>query len=526
MGRNKVGYLSLLAGAADVEVMVCGFDVGQQQNALAAGFTRRAGIEFDCAALFVGDNPDLGGRRFALASGARTWEEGDAREQCSRERARHAAKKRFHLQSFDLSIPSIDHAFARAGQQRLLTGSGLCYSLGLRCARRGSRVERWYLDFGLSEEQKEIKRTVREFAEGEIRPHVMEWDEAQHFPRDIVSKLAQMGLMGVTIPTEYGGAGLGYVDYAVVIEELARVDGSVAIIVAAHTSLCANHIFLAGSEEQKRKYLVPLARGQKLGCWSLTEPEAGSDAGGTRTTARLQGDTWVLNGSKTFTSNGSYADICVAMAVTDKNAQKHGISAFILEKGNPGFRPGKKENKLGLRASDTAEVIFEDCRIPKENCLGKIGHGFIDSLKVLDQGRISIAALAVGMAQGAFEASVSYAKQRKQFGKAIGTFQAIQWKLADMATEIDAARLLTYRAATLVDRGSRVTREASIAKLYAGEVAVKVANEAVQIYGGYGFIKDYPVEKYYRDVKLCTIGEGTSEIQRLVIARELLGRLP
>ncbi len=407
-----------------------------------------------------------------------------------------------------------------------MTGGDLYYSLGLR--RRAREIKwaaRWHLDFELTEEQKGIQKTVREFAENEIRPHIMEWDEAQHFPREIVSKLARLGLMGVTFPTEYGGAGLGYAEYAIVIEELARVDGSVAIIVAAHTSLCANHIFLAGSEEQKRKYLVPLARGEKLGCWSLTEPQAGSDAGGTRTTARLEGDTWVLSGSKTFTSNGSHANICVAMAVTDSAAKKHGISAFIVEKGTPGFHPGKKEDKLGLRASDTSEVVFEDCRIPKNNCLGQPGEGFIDSLRVLDRGRISIAALAVGMAQGAFEAAVSYAKQRKQFEKPIGSFQLVQGKLADMATEIDAARLLTYRAAALADRGGRVTREASMAKLYAGEVAVKVANEAVQIYGGYGFIKDYPAEKFYRDVKLCTIGEGTSEIQRIIIARELLGRL-
>lgn len=376
----------------------------------------------------------------------------------------------------------------------------------------------------LTEEQLEIKKTVRDFAEQEIRPHVMEWDEAQHFPREILNDLGRLGLMGVPYPIEYGGAGLGYVEYASVIEELARVDGSVGIIVAAHTSLCSGHIFIAGSEAQKRKYLIPLCKGELLGCWSLTEPQAGSDASGTRTTARLDGDAWVLNGSKTFTSNGTYADICVAMAVTNKSARKHGISAFIIERGTPGFRPGKKENKLGLRASDTAEVIFEDCRIPRENCLGEPGHGFIDSLKVLDKGRISIAALAIGMAQGAFEASVSYAKQRRQFGKAISEFQAIQWKLADMATEIDAARLLMLRAAGLADRGASVTREGAMAKLYSGEAAVRVANEAVQIHGGYGFIKDYPVEKYYRDVKLCTIGEGTSEIQRMVIARELLKR--
>ncbi len=378
------------------------------------------------------------------------------------------------------------------------------------------------MDFELTEEQKEIKRTVREFAEREIRPHVMEWDEAQHFPREVFPQLAQLGLMGVNFPPEYGGAGLGYVEFTIIIEELARVDGSVAISLAAHNSLCAGHIAEAGTEDQKRKYLVPLARGEKLGCWSLTEPQAGSDASGTRTTARLEGDVWVLNGSKTFTSNGTYADICVAMAMTDKTAHKHGISAFIIERGTPGFRSGKKENKMGLRASDTAEIIFEDCRIPKENCLGKPGEGFIDSLKVLDKGRISIAALAVGMAQGAFEASLRYAQQRQQFGKPIAEFEAIQWKLADMGTEIEAARLLTLRAAHHADQKRRVTRESAMAKLFAGEMAVRVANEAVQIHGGYGFIKDYPVEKFYRDVKLCTIGEGTSEIQRLVIARELL----
>ena len=378
------------------------------------------------------------------------------------------------------------------------------------------------MDFQFTEEQEEVRRSIREFAESEIRPHVMEWDESQHFPHEILPKLASLGVMGVTFPGEYGGAGLGYIEYSIIVEELARIDGSVSLIVAAHNSLCAGHIFIAGSEEQKRKYLAPLARGEKLGCWSLTEPQAGSDAGGTRTTARLEGDSWVLNGSKTFTSNGSYADICVVMAVTDKTAHKHGISAFIIEKGTPGFRPGKKENKLGFRASDTAEVIFEDCRIPRENCLGEPGEGFVDSLRVLDRGRISIAALAVGMAQGAYEASLSYAKQRRQFGKRIAEFQAIQWKLADMATEIDAARLLTLRAAQLADLNQRVTRAGAMAKLYAGEVAVRVASEAVQIHGGYGFIKDYPVEKFYRDVKLCTIGEGTSEIQRLVIAREIL----
>ena len=309
------------------------------------------------------------------------------------------------------------------------------------------------------------------------------------------------------------------------------MDGSIGIIVAAHNSLCTNHIYKFGSEEQKKKYVIDLAQGKKIGCWSLTEPEAGSDAGGTRTTAVRQNGDWILNGSKTFTTNGHYADVCVAMAATDKSKKSHGISAFILEKGTPGFRPGKKENKLGLRASDTSEVIFTDCRIPAANLLGKEGEGFVNSLQILDGGRVSIAALGLGMAQGAYEASVKYAKQRKQFGKTISEFQAIQFKLADMATQIEAARLLTYRAAWLADRAIakgedavRYTQESSMAKLYAGEVAVRVANEAVQIFGGYGFIKDYPAEKYYRDVKLCTIGEGTSEIQRLVIARQLLGK--
>jgi hypothetical protein len=380
------------------------------------------------------------------------------------------------------------------------------------------------MDFAWTDEQEQLRRTVREFAESEIRPHVMEWDEASRFPAEILPQLAELGLLGIIFPEGYGGAGLGYLDYALAIEELARVDGSVAILVAAHISLCTNHIYLAGSEEQKQKYVVPLAQGKKLGCWSLTEPEAGSDAGGTRTVAVKKNGGWVLNGAKTFTTNGHYADVCVAMAVTEPEKAHHGISAFIVEKGTPGFRPGKKENKLGLRASDTSEIVFEDCRLPSGNLLGKPGEGFVDSLRVLDGGRISIAALAIGMAQGAYEAALGYAKQRKQFGKMISAFQAIQWKLADMKTQIDAARLLNYQAAHLADSNQPHIRESSMAKLYAGEVAVRVANEAVQIHGGYGFIKDYPVEKFYRDVKLCTIGEGTSEIQRLVIARQLLGK--
>jgi alkylation response protein AidB-like acyl-CoA dehydrogenase len=379
------------------------------------------------------------------------------------------------------------------------------------------------LDFTLTDEQQHLRKSVREFAEGEIAPHVMEWDEVSHFPAEILPKLAEMGLMGIIFPEQYGGAGLGYIEYAIAIEELSRVDGSVGLFVAAHNSLCSNHIFKFATEEQKQKYLVPLAAGKKLGAWSLTEPQAGSDAGGTRTTAVRDGDHWVLNGAKTFTTNGHYADICVAMALTGKSNDSHGISAFILEKGMPGFRPGKKENKLGMRASDTSEVIFTDCRVPAGNLLGSEGEGFIGSLKILDGGRISIAALALGMAQGALEAATNYAKQRKQFGKAISEFQAIQFKLADMATEVEAARLLVYQAAWLADKKTvRFTRESSMAKLFASEVAVRVANECVQIHGGYGFIKDYPAEKFYRDVKLCTIGEGTSEIQKLVIARQLL----
>jgi alkylation response protein AidB-like acyl-CoA dehydrogenase len=387
------------------------------------------------------------------------------------------------------------------------------------------------LEFSLTDEQQQLRRTVREFAEAEILPHVMEWDEVSKFPSEIIPKLAEMGFLGVIFPEKYGGAGMGYVEYAIIIEELSRVDGSIGIIVAAHNSLCTNHIYKFGTEEQKKKYVTPLAQGKKLGCWSLTEPEAGSDAGGTRTTAVRKDGGWLINGSKTFTTNGHYADVCVGMAVTDASKKSHGISAFIIEKGTPGFRPGKKENKLGLRASDTSEVVFTDCRVPAENLLGKEGEGFVNSLQILDGGRISIASLGLGMAQGAYECSVKYAKQRKQFGKPIGDFQAIQFKLADMATQIEAARLLTYQAAWLADRAiaagdddARITRESSMAKLYAGEVAVRVANEAVQIHGGYGFIKDYPAEKYYRDVKLCTIGEGTSEIQRLVIARQILSK--
>jgi hypothetical protein len=337
-----------------------------------------------------------------------------------------------------------------------------------------------------------------------------------------VKELGKLGLLGTVFPPEYGGAGMGYVEYVTAIEELSRVDGSVGIIVAAHTSLCSNHIFLAGTEAQKKKYISKLATGEYIGAWGLTEPSSGSDAGSARMTAAKTKNGWLLNGTKTFCTNGHYADVLVVIAVTDRAAHTHGLSAFIVEKETKGFRPGKKENKLGLRASDTAELIFEDCLIPTENLLGKAGDGFIDAMQVLDGGRISIAALSLGMAEGAYEAALKYSKQRKQFGRAISDFQAIQWKLADMATEIEAAKLLTLRAASMKDAGMKTTQESSMAKLYASEVAVRCANEGVQIHGGYGFIKDYPAEKFYRDVKLCTIGEGTSEIQRLVIARQLL----
>jgi alkylation response protein AidB-like acyl-CoA dehydrogenase len=378
------------------------------------------------------------------------------------------------------------------------------------------------LDFQLSDEQLQLKKMVRDFAEREIAPNVMKWDEPGTFPLETVKELGKLGLMGTIFPTEYGGAGMGYVEYVIAVEELSRVDGSVGIIVAAHTSLCSNHIFLAGNQEQKQKYVPKLATGEFIGAWGLTEPGAGSDAGGARCSAVRRGKNWVLNGTKTFITNGHYADVAVVVAVTDRTAHTHGLSAFVVEKGTKGFRAGKKENKLGLRASDTSELIFEDCEIPAENLLGQEGQGFVDAMKVLDGGRISIAALGLGMAQGAYEAALNYSKERKQFDQPISQFQAIAFKLADLATEIDAARLLTYRAATMKDAGMKTTLESSMAKLYTSEVAVRCANECVQIHGGYGFIKDYPAEKFYRDVKLCTIGEGTSEIQRLVIARQIL----
>lgn len=378
------------------------------------------------------------------------------------------------------------------------------------------------MNFELSEDQLQIKYSIREFAESEIRPHVMEWDEAQHFPAELRPQLAELGLMGIIFPESYGGAGMGYVEYATIIEELGRVCGSVGLSVAAHNSLCSNHIYMFGTEEQKQKYLVPLARGESFGAWGLTESQAGSDASGTRTTAVRTDAGWRVNGSKNFITHALSCDTLVAVAVTDKDKGNRGISAFIFDKSMDGFRGDKKENKLGMRASETASVVFEDCDVPDTNLLGNEGEGFLQAMKVLDGGRISIAALSVGIAQGAYEAAVKYSTERQQFGKAIAEFQAIQFKLADMATQIECARLLTLRAAAAKDAGRPVTQMSAMAKLYASEAAVRVSEESVQIHGGYGYTKDYPAEKYWRDSKLCTIGEGTSEIQRLVIAKNLL----
>ncbi|MGH9399484.1 MAG: acyl-CoA dehydrogenase family protein [Thermoanaerobaculia bacterium] len=374
----------------------------------------------------------------------------------------------------------------------------------------------------VSSERQAILATLREFCHTEIRPHVMEWDEKQEFPRDLFRKLGELGFLGVLFPEELGGAGLAYVDYAAIVEEVACVDGSVALSLAAHNSLGSNHIFEFGSDAQKRRYLPKLASGQWLAAWGLTEAEAGSDSAGTKATAVRDGGQWVLNGSKNFITNASVASVAVLMAVTDRSAGPRGISAFIVELETPGIRVGKKENKLGMRASDTCTLVMEDCRIPAGSLVGGQGEGFIQSMKILDGGRISIAALGVGIARGAFEASVRYAKQRRQFGRPICEFQAIQFYLAEMSTEIDAARLLTERAASAKDRGEEVTRLSAQAKLYASEAAVRAGERAVQIHGGYGYTKDFPVEKFWRDSKLCTIGEGTSEIQKLVIAKSLL----
>lgn len=378
------------------------------------------------------------------------------------------------------------------------------------------------MHFELSDEQVLLRRSIREFAEQEVRPHVMEWDNAQHFPHELLPKLAELGLMGIQFPEAYGGSGMSAVDYCICIEELARVDPSISLSVAAHNGLGAAHIAMFGSEAQKQQYLVPLAKGQQLAAWGLTEPGSGSDAAAMRTTAVRDGDTWVLNGSKAFITHGKSADTMVVMAVTDRSKGAKGISAFIVERGTQGLLAGKKEDKLGMRASETCEVIFQNCRVPSAQLIGDEGQGFIQTLQVLDAGRIGIAALAVGLAQGAYEAARAYAADRRQFGRPIQEFQSIRWKLVDNAARVEAARLLTYRSAWLKDQGRRMTLESSMAKLFSSEIAVRVSEDAVQIFGGYGFVKDYPAEKFFRDVKLTTIGEGTSEVQRLVIARQLL----
>jgi alkylation response protein AidB-like acyl-CoA dehydrogenase len=380
------------------------------------------------------------------------------------------------------------------------------------------------MDFELSEEQGAIQTMVREFAEREIAPVAQALDEREEFPAEIVRKLADLGLMGILFPKEYGGAAMDYISYALILEELGRYDASVALTVESHNSLCSNHIYLAGTDPQKRKYLSQLTGGRVLGAWGLTEPGSGSDAAGLQTTATLDGDHWILNGTKNFITQGSVAGIYVIMAITDRAKREKGISAFIMERGTRGFWIGRKDHKMGFRASDTAQLIFEGVRIPKENLLGELNHGLIDTLTILDAGRIGMAALTVGIARGALEESLKYAKERQAFGQPIANYQAIQWKLADMATEIDAARLLVLQAADLKDRGQPFTKEAAYGKLFSSEIAMKAASEAVQIHGGYGYIKEFPVERYFRDAKFCAIGEGTSEIQRLVIARQLLGR--
>lgn len=367
-----------------------------------------------------------------------------------------------------------------------------------------------------------IVQSVRDLSERLIRPNVRQWDEAQQVPPDLFRQLGEQGLLGMLVPVEYEGAGLGYEEYVAAIVELARVDGSIGLSMAAHNSLCTNHILLFGNEEQKQTYLPRLATGEWLGAWGLTEPNTGSDAGNMRTTAVRQGDDWVLNGAKNFITHGISGNVAVVIARTGEPNTSHNATAFVVERGTTGFSGGRKEDKLGMRASETAEMLFQDCRIPDSQRLGNVGDGFVQSLKVLDGGRISIAALSLGIAYGAYDAALAYAKEREQFGQPIATFQGISFKLADMATDIEAAKLLTYQAATLKDEGKLVTKESAMAKLFASETAVRVANEAVQIFGGYGYTKDFPVEKFYRDAKLCTIGEGTSEIQKVVISRQIL----
>ncbi len=378
------------------------------------------------------------------------------------------------------------------------------------------------MDFSYSENQQMIAQTVRDFAEKHIRPYVMQWDEEQYLPIDTLKEMGKLGLMGILIPEEYGGAGLGYYEYITALIEIGRVDSSLCLSVAAHNSLCTNHIYKFGNEEQRKKYIPKLASGEWLGAWGLTEPNTGSDAGRMKCVAHQDGDYWVLNGTKNFITHGRSGNVAVVIARTGELLDSHGMTAFVVERGTPGFSGGKKENKLGMRCSETAEMIFDNCRIPKENVLGEVGNGFIQAMKILDGGRISIAALSLSIAQGAYEVAVQYAKEREQFGKPISEFQAISFKLADMATELEAAKLLTYQAADMMIKGKKMTKQGAFAKYYASEVAVRNSTEAIQILGGYGYTKDFPAEKFYRDAKLCTIGEGTSEIQKLVISRDIL----
>ena len=378
------------------------------------------------------------------------------------------------------------------------------------------------MNFEFSEEYKLIADSARDFAEQYIRPHVMDWDEAQHFPKDVLQKAGDMGFMGIFIPEEYGGSGLGYHEYVAIIQEISKVDPSIGLSVAAHNSLCTGHIFYFGNEQQKKKWLPKLASGQWIGAWGLTEHNTGSDAGGMNTTATKDGDYYILNGSKNFITHGISGNIAVVIARTGEKGDSHGMSAFVVERGTPGFSSGKKEDKLGMRASETAELIFDQCRVHKDNMLGSEGEGFVQSLKLLDGGRISIGALSLGIAKGAYEAALKYSKERVQFGKPISSFQGVSFKLSDMATEIQASELLVHKAASMKNKGEKVTTTGAMAKMYSSEACVRIANEAVQIHGGYGYIKEYPVEKFYRDSKLCTIGEGTTEIQKLVIARNIL----
>ena len=378
------------------------------------------------------------------------------------------------------------------------------------------------MGFTETENQQMIAQMIRDFGAKEIRPKMMEWDESQYFPKELFKKLGDLGLMGVLVPIEYGGSGFGYHEYVTAISELAKIDGSIGLSMAAHNSLCTGHILQFASEDQKKKYLPRLASCEWLGAWGLTEPNTGSDAGNMRTVAVKDGDHYILNGAKNFITHGKSGDVAVVIVRTGEVGNSHGMTAFIVERGTPGFSAGKKENKLGMRASETAEMIFTDCRIHKSQMIGKEGEGFVQSLKVLDGGRISIAALSLGIAEGAYEAALQYSKERHQFNQPISSFQGISFKLAEMATKVEAAKLLTYRSADLKNRGKSVNKESAMAKLYASEIAVEVANDGLQIFGGYGYIKDFPAEKYYRDAKLCTIGEGTSEIQKLVISRCIL----